>query len=71
MTTFSESRKAQIKVLQNLDSMSADQVVTNVQQQQTLLDQTVSNRVQNLLTPDQATLLQGVLSRHGINVKAQ
>jgi hypothetical protein len=52
---------------QNLGSMSPDQAMTVIQQQQVLLQQAVGDRVQNILTPEQATTLQGVLSQHSIN----
>jgi hypothetical protein len=56
---------------QNLDSMSPDQAVTIMQQQQVLLQQAVSNRTQNILTPEQARTLQAVLSQQGIAPKAR
>ena len=61
----------QATITQNLGSMAPDQAMTVIQQQQALLQQTVGNRVQNTLTPDQATLLQRVLSQHSIPLKAQ
>jgi hypothetical protein len=61
----------QSAITQNLGSMAPDQAMTVIQQQQALLEQTVNNRVQNILTPDQATLLQGVLSEHPINPKVR
>ena len=55
---------------QNLDSMSPDQAVTIMQQQQVLIQQAVSNRIQNILTPEQTRTLQAVLSQQGIAPKA-
>jgi hypothetical protein len=51
---------------QNLNSMSPDRARTVIQQQQVLLQQTVSDRIQNLLTPEQAATLQEVFSRQSI-----
>ena len=58
-------------VTQNLGSMSPGDAMAMIQQQQGLLQQTIGNRVQNTLTPEQATLLQRVLSQHSIPLKAQ
>ncbi len=56
-------------ITQNLDSLSPDQAVTIMQQQQVLLQQAVGNRVQNVLTPEQARTLQVVFSQHGTGPK--
>jgi hypothetical protein len=56
----------QAGITQNWDSMSPDKAVTIMQQQQVLLQEAVANRVQNMLTPKQASTLQGVLSQQGI-----
>ena len=61
----------QAGITQNLDSMSPDQAVTLIQQQQMLLQQAVGNRVQNILTPEQARTLQEVFSQNGIAPKAR
>jgi hypothetical protein len=53
----------QAVVTQNLGSMSPDQATTAIQQQQVLLQQAVGDRVQNILTPEQGKMLQGVLSQ--------
>jgi hypothetical protein len=58
-------------ITQSLGSMAPDKAMTFIQQQQSLLQQTVGSRVQNILTPDQATLLQGVLSQNTINPKVR
>lgn len=55
---------------QNLDSLSPSQAVSTMRQQQNLLQQTVSNRVQNILTPQQASTLQSVMSQQGVSSKA-
>jgi hypothetical protein len=47
----------------NLNSLPVDQAVVVIQKQQTLLQETVSDRVQSILTPDQGKTLQGVFSR--------
>ena len=47
----------------NLNSMSPDQAKAVMQQQHALLQQTVSDRVQSLLTPEQGKTLQGIISR--------
>jgi hypothetical protein len=46
-----------------VDSMPPDQAMAAIQQHQVLLQQAVDNRVQKILTPEQATLLQHVMSR--------
>jgi hypothetical protein len=55
---------------QNLDSLSPSQAVAIMHQQQSLLQQTVNSRVQNLLTPQQASTLQSVMAQQGISPKA-
>ena len=47
----------------NLNSLPGDQMLGVIQKQQTLLQQTVSDRVQSVLTPDQGKMLQGAFSR--------
>jgi len=53
----------------NLNSMPPDQAIGALQKQQALLQQTVNDRVQSILTPDQSKALQGVIS--GLTVNAQ
>jgi hypothetical protein len=50
----------------NLSSIPPDQAVAAIEQEQTLLQQTVSERVQSILTPDQGKTLQGALSQFNI-----
>jgi hypothetical protein len=67
-----ERQQIQAGTAQNLNSMSADQAIKTLDQQQVLLQQTVGDRVQNILTPQQATMLKGVLSQQlRIGLKAQ
>jgi hypothetical protein len=47
-------------ITQNLASMPPGDAMAMVQQQQSVLQQTIGSRVQNLLTPQQATVLQNV-----------
>jgi hypothetical protein len=56
----------QADTTRNLGSMSPDQATTIMQQQQALLEQTVSNRIQNILTPEQQTTFREVFSRYGL-----
>ena len=71
LTQARQQIMGQSGVTKNLGSMTPDQAMTAIQQQQALLQQTVRSRVQNILTPDQVTLLQGVLSQHTINPKVR
>lgn len=50
----------------NLNSIPSDQAIAAIQQQQALLQQTVSDRIQSILTPDQGKTLQGAMSRINI-----
>jgi hypothetical protein len=50
----------------NLSSLPPDQALAAIQKQQALLQQTVSDRVQSVLTPDQGKTLQGAFSRLSI-----
>ena len=50
----------------NLSSLPPDQALAAIQKQQALLQQTVSDRVQSILTPDQGKTLQGAFSRLSI-----
>lgn len=59
----------QAGIAQNVNSMSPDQAATFFQQQQALLQQAVGQRVQSLLSPEQAAALKGVLSQSNINPK--
>jgi hypothetical protein len=58
-----ERQQIQAGTTQNLNSMSQDQAIRALDQQQALLQQAVSDRVQNVLTPEQATTLKEVLSQ--------
>jgi hypothetical protein len=53
-------------VTSNLNPMSPDHAIATIQQQQTLLQQTINNRVQNILTAQQTALLQHALSQRAI-----
>jgi hypothetical protein len=67
-----ERQQIQAGTAQSLNSMSPDQAIRAIDQQQVLLQQAVSDRVQNILTPDQATTLQAVLSQqlhNGLKVR--
>jgi hypothetical protein len=67
-----ERQQIQAGTAQNLNSMSPDQAIRALDQQQVLLQQAVSDRVQNILTPEQATTLKGILSQQlRIGLKAQ
>jgi hypothetical protein len=50
----------------NLASMPPGDAMAMVQQQQAVLQQTIGSRVQNLLTPQQATVLQNVFVRQNM-----
>jgi hypothetical protein len=56
-----------VGIRQNLSSMPPDQAMTFIQQEQVLLQQAVDERVKNLLTPEQATSLKGLLSPNNIS----
>lgn len=56
----------QSAITQNLGSMAPSDAMATMQQQQGVLQQTISSRVQNLLTPQQATVLQNVLGQQAI-----
>ena len=59
--------RAQIQnSIPNLSSLPPDQALAAIQKQQALLQQTVSDRVQSVLTPEQGKTLQGVFSRLSI-----
>ena len=62
---------SQAGATQNFDSMSPQQAITIMQEQQTLLQQTVGNRVQNILTPDQARILQTAFSQFSLGPKVR
>jgi hypothetical protein len=61
----------QSPIMRNLNSMPPDQAMAVIGQQQALLQQAVGNRVQSILTPEQATLLQGVFSQFSMSPKAR
>ena len=56
----------QSDITQNLGSMSPGDATAIMQEQQVLLQQTINSRIQNLLTPEQARVLQDVLMRHSV-----
>jgi hypothetical protein len=56
-------------ITQSLSSLPPDQAMTVIQEQEALLSQTVNDRTQSILTPDQTTLLQGVLSHRGVGLQ--
>jgi hypothetical protein len=56
----------QSDITQNLGSMSPGDATAIMQQQQVLLQPTINSRIQNLLTPEQAKVLQDVLMRHSV-----
>jgi hypothetical protein len=56
----------QSDITQNLGSMSPGDATAIMPQQQVLLQQTINSRIQNLLTPEQAKVLQDVLMRHSV-----
>ena len=58
-----ERQQIQAGTAQSLNSMSQDQAIRAIDQQQVLLQQAVNDRVQNILTPEQATTLKAVLSQ--------
>jgi len=67
-----ERQQIQAGTAQNLNSMSPDQAIRALDQQQVLLQQAVNDRVQNILTPEQATTLKGILSQQlRIGLKAR
>jgi hypothetical protein len=66
LTQARQQITGQSGITQNLGSMTPNQAMTIMKEQQALLEQTVNDRVQNILTPDQTTLLQGALSHHSI-----
>lgn len=57
-----ERQQVQAGTTQNVNSMSPDQAIRALDQQQALLQQAVDDRVQNILTPEQATTLKAVMS---------
>jgi Spy/CpxP family protein refolding chaperone len=52
-------------------SLPPDQAMAAMDRQQALLRQTVDSRVQGILTPEQATALQRVLSRYAAGPKGR
>jgi hypothetical protein len=61
----------QSPIMRNLNSLSPEQATAVIQQQQVLLQQAVGNRIQNILTPEQAAMLQGAFSQLGMSPKVQ
>jgi hypothetical protein len=69
LQVLTESRQqifGQSSATSNLSSIPPDQAVAAIQQKQALLQQTVSERVQSILTPDQGKTLQGAISQLNI-----
>jgi hypothetical protein len=69
LQVLTESRQqifGQSGAMSNLSAIPPDQAVAAIQQQQALLQQTVSERVQSILTPDQGKTLQGAISQLNI-----
>jgi hypothetical protein len=69
LQVLTESRQqifGQSSATSNLSSIPPDQAVAAIQQKEALLQQTVSERVQSILTPDQGKTLQGAISQHDI-----
>lgn len=58
-------------ITQSLGAMSSEQAMAMIQQRQDLLQQAVNNRIQNLLTTEQRTTLQGILSQYSVHPKNQ
>jgi hypothetical protein len=66
LTEARQQTTGQPGIAEKLGSMSPGDTIAIMQQQQDLLQQTVSSRTQNLLTPGQAKVLQDVLTQHNI-----
>jgi hypothetical protein len=69
LQVLTESRQqifGQSSATSNLSSIPPDQAVAAIQQKEALLQQTVSEWVQSILTPDQGKTLQGAISQHDI-----
>jgi hypothetical protein len=69
LQVLTESRQqifGQSSTMSNLSSIPPDQAVAVIQQKQALLEQTVGERVQSILTPDQEKTLQGAISQLNI-----
>jgi hypothetical protein len=69
--TQARQQIGQAGITQNWNSMSPDQSMSVMQQQEDLLRQTVSNRIQNLLSPEQVSALQEVFSQRSMSIKGQ
>jgi hypothetical protein len=65
-----ERQQIQAGTAQNLNSMSPDQAIRALDQQQAMLQKAVSDRVQSILTPEQAATLKGVMS-HQLRIGPQ
>lgn len=66
LTEARQQTIGQSGITQNLGSMAPSDAMATMQQQEAVLQQTISSRVQNLLTPQQATVLQNVLGQQSI-----
>jgi hypothetical protein len=72
LQVLTESRQqifGQSSATSDLGSIPPDQAVAAIQQKQALLQQTVGERVQSILTPDQGKTLQGAISQ--LNIGSQ
>jgi hypothetical protein len=69
LQVLTESRQqifGQSSATSNLSSIPPDQAIAAIEQKQALLQQTVNERVQSILSPDQGKTLQGAISRLNI-----
>jgi hypothetical protein len=69
LQVLTESRQqifGQSSATSNLSAIPPGQAVAAIQQKQALLEQTVNERVQSILTPDQGKTLQGAISQLNI-----
>jgi len=71
LTQAREQIIGQSGVTSNLNSMSPNQAIATMQQQQLLLQQTVNSRIQNILTAEQTAILQHALSQRAVGPKSQ
>jgi hypothetical protein len=70
LTSARQQVMYQANTASNLNSMPPDQVATIIQQQEDLLEQTLRDRTQNLITPAQQAALQEVLSQRRISARS-
>jgi hypothetical protein len=69
LTEVRQQIVSQSGVPQNLAALPPERAAAAIRQQQTLLQQTVSNRTQTLLTPEQGAALQRVMSQFSLPPK--